>query len=402
MIVSRLRNALRSVWTRAIHAKIESGGPGLKAWPVLGISIIQGVLLFGHWLIYCTLVLFLGIGSGSTAVLILRAAMLPLAFSFIAASLIGHSFNNWLVSAFYRLAAIWLGFVSFLFFAACLCWLTLLGFMFTAGAHAAQHVRPTIAVSFYGVALVAGFYGLINARLIRTRRVAVTLPNLPASWHGRTALLLSDLHLGHVNQAAFSQRIAALVERLQPDVILIAGDVFDGSKVNAGRVLAPFTQLAPRFGTYFSTGNHDEFGDTAGYLAALKAAGITILSNQKVTLDGLQILGVPYHDTTQPIRMRATLQAMRPDPASASILLSHVPNRLPIVEEAGISLQLSGHTHGGQFIPFTWLTRRIFGQFTYGLHAFGALQVYTSYGAGTWGPPMRLGTSPEVVLLTFA
>jgi len=71
------------------------------------------------------------------------------------------------------------------------------------------------------------------------------------------------------------------------------------------------------------------------------------------------------------------------------------------VEEAGISLQLSGHTHGGQFIPFTWLTRRVFGKFTYGLNSFGALQIYTSYGAGTWGPPMRVGTSPEVVLLTF-
>jgi predicted MPP superfamily phosphohydrolase len=84
-----------------------------------------------------------------------------------------------------------------------------------------------------------------------------------------------------------------------------------------------------------------------------------------------------------------------------SILLNHVPSRLPIVERAGISLQLSGHTHGGQFAPFNWLTRRIFGKFTHGLHRFGALQVYTSTGAGTWGPPMRVGPAPEIVLLTF-
>ena len=83
------------------------------------------------------------------------------------------------------------------------------------------------------------------------------------------------------------------------------------------------------------------------------------------------------------------------------ILLNHVPNRLPIVEEAGVSLQLSGHTHGGQLFPFTWLIRRIFGKFTHGLHSFGGLQVLTSYGAGTWGPPMRVGTRPELVLLTF-
>jgi hypothetical protein len=101
------------------------------------------------------------------------------------------------------------------------------------------------------------------------------------------------------------------------------------------------------------------------------------------------------------MRFRASLEALRVDRSQASILISHVPNRLPIAEQAGISLQLSGHTHGGQFIPFTWFTQRIFGNFTHGLHNFGAMQVYTSYGAGTWGPPMRVGTSPEVVLLEF-
>jgi predicted MPP superfamily phosphohydrolase len=159
--------------------------------------------------------------------------------------------------------------------------------------------------------------------------------------------------------------------------------------------------LSPPFGIYFATGNHDEFGDTRSFLAALKGAGIRVLNSEKVLVDGLQIVGAPYHDTTLPIRLRASLESLHIDRSSASILINHVPNRLPIVEEAGISLQLSGHTHGGQFIPFTWLTHRIFGPFTYGLHRFGALQVYTSYGAGTWGPPMRVGTSPEVVLLTF-
>jgi hypothetical protein len=110
---------------------------------------------------------------------------------------------------------------------------------------------------------------------------------------------------------------------------------------------------------------------------------------------------VPYGDSTYPIRLRTTLEGLRPAQGEATILLNHVPNRLPIVEQAGITLQLSGHTHGGQIFPFTWLTRRVFGEFTYGLQQFGGLQVYTSSGAGTWGPPMRVGTHPEIVLLTF-
>jgi hypothetical protein len=100
--------------------------------------------------------------------------------------------------------------------------------------------------------------------------------------------------------------------------------------------------------------------------------------------------------------MKATLDALRIDKGQPSILLNHAPIRLPIVEQAGVSLQLSGHTHGGQLFPYTWFTRRIFGEFTHGLHKFGALQVFTSYGAGTWGPPMRVGTSPEILLITFA
>jgi predicted MPP superfamily phosphohydrolase len=95
------------------------------------------------------------------------------------------------------------------------------------------------------------------------------------------------------------------------------------------------------------------------------------------------------------------LDGLHIDRSVASILISHVPSHLSIAEQAGIGLQLSGHTHGGQFVPFTWVTARIFRRFVHGLNPFGAMQVYTSYGAGTWGPPMRVGTIPEVVLLTF-
>ena len=167
-------------------------------------------------------------------------------------------------------------------------------------------------------------------------------------------------------------------------------------------MIAPLKQLAPPLGIYYSTGNHDEFGNVAHYNAALEEACIHVLENRMVVIDEMQIAGVNHGDTTYPLRLRMLLDGLELDRDKASILLNHVPNRLPIVEKAGIGLQLSGHTHGGQFFPFTWLTRRAFGKFTYGLQKFGSLQVYTSSGAGTWGPPMRVGTAPEVVLLTFA
>ncbi|MDR3772666.1 MAG: metallophosphoesterase [Terracidiphilus sp.] len=372
----------------------------MKAWPVLGIAFIQCTFLLENWFLYKAWVAFCGHPPPHED-LALRAALLLLACSFVVAALLSFYSASLLVKVIYRVAAVWLGFLTFLFCAACLSWLVWGALLLSRLDPAAAQHRPLIAWFFLDVALAVGFYGLLNARRVRIRRVSIRLANLPLSWRGRRALLVSDLHLGHVNALRFSRRIATLAAGLEPDAIFIPGDFFDGAKADPDRLAAPFKRLSPPFGMYFSTGNHDEFGDTARFLAALTRAGVRVLANEKVVVDGLQILGVPYHDTTFPIRLRASLEAMKLDRGSASILLNHVPNRLPIVEEAGVSLQLSGHTHGGQIFPFTWLTRRVFGKFTHGLNMFGALQVYTSYGAGTWGPPMRVGTTPEMVLLTF-
>jgi predicted MPP superfamily phosphohydrolase len=383
-----------------IVQELREGGSGLKAWPVLGIVVVQTILFLAHWFIYFTWIDFWG-GLGVWATLALRTALFLLAFSFMAAALFGFYFANRLVTVLYRLAAVWLGLLNFFFLAACLCWLARLAL----GLAGLAVDRPLLGAVFYSLALVASLYGLVNARIIRIRRIRVHLDGLPASWRGRTALVVSDLHLGHVNGAGFSRRIVELAARLNPQIIFLPGDLFDGSKADAALLAEPFRALSPPFGSYFATGNHDEFGNAAHYGEVLTRVGIRVLSNEKVTVDGLEIVGISNRDAGYPIRLRALLESLGLGPGlvpdRASILLNHVPNRLPIVEQAGIKLQLSGHTHGGQIFPFTWLTRRAFGKFTYGLQRFGALQVFTSSGAGTWGPPMRVGTSSEVVLLSF-
>lgn len=198
------------------------------------------------------------------------------------------------------------------------------------------------------------------------------------------------------------RRIIASLRSVQPDIVFITGDLYDGTSVDTRTVVEPWKDLAPRFGKYFVTGNHEEFSDSRKYFEAVSGCGIRVLNNEKVTADGLQIVGVPYRASTRPGYLRAVLQSAGIDRGCASVLLSHSPHSLDIVESEGVSLQLSGHTHGGQFFPFTLLTRRIFGPYTYGLAAFGNLMVYTSSGAGTWGPPMRVGTRPEIALIEFA
>ena len=166
-------------------------------------------------------------------------------------------------------------------------------------------------------------------------------------------------------------------------------------------MLAPFRELKPPHGIYFSSGNHDEFGDMKMYTQELESAGIRVLANEAALVDGITILGIPYAALMYPLRMRSALQLLQPQMEGVAILLSHVPTRLPLAAEAGVALQLSGHTHAGQIAPFTWLTRSIFGVYTHGLSQYGALTVYTSTGAGTWGPPMRVGSQPEIVEITF-
>ena len=368
----------------------------MRAWPVLAITIIQSLLILAQWFICRTWIIFWFPQTPASNFRLYTAVFL-LTTSFVFSALLGFRYTNWLVALLYKIAAAWLGFLNFFFLAAILTRLIALSFRLAA----IPVQRPLIAGSLFGLAILTGIYGLINAQRIRIRHVPIHLENLPPSWRGRTAVLCSDLHLGNINALAFSRRIVRLSNSLQPDIVFIPGDFFDGVKTDSLRLTAPFRELTAPLGVYFATGNHDEYGDLTHYLEALTHAGIRILNNEKVVVDGLAILGVTYHESTHILHMRATLERLNPNPAEPSILLNHVPNRLPIAEQAGISLQLSGHTHGGQCFPITWITRRAFGKFTYGLQRYGSLQVYTSCGVGTWGPPMRVGTRPEIVQLQF-
>jgi uncharacterized protein len=161
------------------------------------------------------------------------------------------------------------------------------------------------------------------------------------------------------------------------------------------------SELTAPHGVYFVAGNHEQFRDDSKYLNAVAAAGVRVLHNEKIEVDGLQIAGVPYRNARLPGSLASVLQAIGLDRDRASILLTHAPDHPEIAEAAGVSLQLSGHTHLGQFIPWSWIARRIYRQFVYGLSRIGKMQVFTSSGAGTWGPPLRLGSNPEIVVLQF-
>jgi len=362
---------------------------------IVFLTIVQSILFFGHWFVYKTWTAFQPASAANDWLLGVVFALLSI--TFLTASILARRYKNAVVRAYYTIAAVWLGFLSFAVLASVAAWL-IRGF--SALFHLGWEPQG-IAIAMLGLATAATIYGLLNSAHMRVRQVTVKLPNLPATWHGRVAAFVSDTHLGHIRGYRFANRLVALLSRFAPDIILIGGDMYDGTAADARLLASPLERLSPPLGTYFVAGNHEEFGDHAGYLEAVRGSGVRILNNEKIVVDGLQLVGVHHRDSIHPERFRAILRSAGLDPDTASILLTHSPNQLPIAAEEKIGLQLSGHTHAGQFFPFTWFTSRIYGPFVYGLKRLGDLLVYTSCGAGTWGPPMRVGTSPEIVLINF-
>ena len=362
----------------------------------IAIAVIQSVLFFIHYLLYATWVFFWGPQKLPHA-RALEIVLAVLSVIFVAASFLAYEFFNPLVRAIYTVAALWLGFVNYFFLAACACWIVyVVPLLF--GLHPDRQLLGSLS---FGLAAIACIYGIVNASWIRVVRISVKLPNLPSSWHGRTAAVVSDLHLGPVRNSGFLRRIVVKLTQLQPDVLFVPGDLYDGTAADLEQLAKPWAAFQAPLGSYFVTGNHEQFTDPAKYLRSVRQAGIRVLENEKIVVDGLQIVGVHYRDAANVQKFRAILRQASLDRNVASILLAHNPNRLPLAAEAGISLQLSGHTHRGQFFPWTLAVSRIYRQYAYGLQRFEGLAVYTSCGVGTWGPPMRVGTNPEIVLIHF-
>jgi uncharacterized protein len=363
---------------------------------IIFITIVQSILFLAHFALYRTWA-FSAQGGDVRLLWGVKLALGLLSVSFVGSSLLAFRYTNAAVRAAYKASAIWLGLLSFLFLAAGGSWIIFAITSLIGGDINFHHLVEVL----FGLAVAVGGYGVLNASCTRITRATVRLANLPAAWRGRKAALISDVHLGHVRNGSFLRRMVTKILKEEPDAIFIAGDLYDGTAIDAQRAAEPLKRLAAPQGVYFVAGNHEQFGDDSKYLNAVAAAGVRVLSNEKVEVDGLQIVGVPYRNAVHNGRFTSALHTVGLDRDRASILLTHAPDHPEIAEAAGVSLQLSGHTHLGQFVPWSWMARRVYRQFVYGLSRIGKMQVFTSSGAGTWGPPLRLGSNPEIVLLEF-
>jgi len=249
--------------------------------------------------------------------------------------------------------------------------------------------------------------GFLNAR--RTAavvRVDVPIAGLPAALDGFTIAQITDIHVGPTIKARYVQAIVDRVNGLSPDMVAVTGDLVDGTVPELRDHVAPLGQLVSRHGTYVVTGNHEYYAGAHAWIDELRRLRLNVLMNEHVVLrhggGELVVAGVadwsahhfdPTH-RSDPVRAMAGA----PPDAGARVLLAHQPRTAALAMDAGYDLQLSGHTHGGQFFPWNFFVP-LQQPFTAGLHKLKDLWVYTSRGTGYWGPPKRFGAPSEITCL---
>jgi len=361
---------------------------------IIFIAIVQSILFLAHWFLYRTVTFFFNIVSPGATVP-LKVILFVLSMSLIGTSFLVFRYSTVLIRLVYVIAVSWLGFLNFLILASFASWVI----YFAAQILPFSPNRKLLACILFGSAIVAGIYGIVNAGAIRITNISVRLPNLPAYWRGRNAVWISDIHLGAVRRYEFAKDVADRIQQLKPDLVFIGGDLFDGGTVDLNGFMEPFSRISAPDGVYFITGNHEEFFDHVQYLEAVRQAGIKVLNNEMVNLRGLQIIGVDYRDSQSRRKYEMILNDIKINPDLPTILLKHSPNNLDIANNKGITLQLSGHTHKGQIFPINFITDLVYHGYDFRFKKFKDLQIYTSCGVGTWGPPMRVGNIPEIVVI---
>jgi predicted MPP superfamily phosphohydrolase len=303
--------------------------------------------------------------------------------------------------------AVWLGFR----------WLGLMFYWFLLSLAAEPVVwigawlRPDLPWSAGAAATVAaaglGFslYALVGARTPPVKRVDVPVPGLPPALDGFRIAQLSDVHVGNTIGREFVEAVVGRVNAEEVDLVALTGDFVDGSVPSLRDAVAPLGTLRSRHGTFFVTGNHEYFSGAAAWCAEFARLGIRVLRNERVRVRhgaaGLDVAGVDDPFASEPGHGPDLPRALgnRTDDAPV-VLLAHQPVFAEAAAAMGVTLMLSGHTHGGQMWPFNHLVALV-QPIVAGLVRVGRTWVYVSRGTGWWGPPMRLGAPNEITVLTL-
>lgn len=317
-------------------------------------------------------------------------------FSFLVSNIATRLVPGGMSRLAYRYGAIWLGTVYFLFLGA-----IVIASLELVSGFLRQLMPAVVPWGIYLAALLLSLIALRHGRVILVKRYRIALPSLPAVWSGKRVVFFADTHFGNIYRAGSAKRLVDKIAAEKPDLILMGGDFFDGPPIDPDLVTAPFQALTTRTPTFFVSGNHEEYGKKVEFLRSLERHGFRIINDQRIVLDGLQLVGLDFMTTRTDAATAMTLKHLAVDPTLTTIVLKHIPRHVETVAAMGGHLMLSGHTHRGQMWPVNLITSLLYHGFDFGLKKHEQLQVYTTSGAGSWGPPQRFLTDTEIVVFTL-
>ncbi|MBI4813640.1 MAG: metallophosphoesterase [Methanobacterium sp.] len=310
--------------------------------------------------------------------------MLVAALSYPVATLIERTVANNFTRIFYTAASAWMG-ISFYLLFALIVYLIFSWFV--------PIPRESAGILIAILVTVISAYSIYNSYTLKLVEMEIPLKGLNEDLK---AVHLSDIHIGSIRNSGYMERIVNETNKLNPDVVFITGDMVDGSARLHKHTFNAINRLkAPAF---FVTGNHETYEGLDEVFRVLEGTKLRILQGELVDFKGIQVIGVGYYYGRD--HLKNTLSQLKINNEKPSILLYHLPRELKNAHEAGIDLQLSGHTHNGQMIPFNFLVKLMF-PYIQGLYEYNGTQLYVSQGTGTWGPPMRLGSRCEMTLITL-
>lgn len=266
--------------------------------------------------------------------------------------------------------------------------------------------EPGPAFVIVGSLLALAMGTLAALRGPRIRRVDIPVTGLDPALHGLRIVQITDLHVGPTIRAPYVRRVVRMANDLQADIVALTGDLVDGPVSRLAPHVAALSELKPAERVFFVVGNHEYYSGAAQWIAHFRSLHFRVLLNDHavVSIRGAQVIVGGVLDPAARLSgrehgPRPDLAAARHQQAAFRLLLAHNPKLAPLAEAAGFDLQLSGHTHAGQFFPWTLAVHLVHAPHVSGLSRSGRMWVYVSAGTGTWGPPVRFGSEPELTLL---
>lgn len=369
-------------------------------WIIFLVLIFFVGALFGaHWLVYYSFVKFFDLGSNNLRIY-LAVLLFLLSLSFIASSSLAHWKENDFIRIFYLSSNLWLAFLHNFLMMLFLIWAIKLGAKYFGLNSDLRFLTILLTIVALGITI----WGVRNAFNPRIKNISVKIKNLPDNWKGKTAVQLSDIHLGHIYRSDFLEKVVNLTNSENPDIVFITGDLFDG--IDYREIISstePLNDLKAK-DVFMITGNHENYLGVEKSEAALENnPKIKFLKNELVDVDGLKVIGISYpKNEGLGFHFKEVFDDLENyNSEAANILLYHEPTHISDAKDLGIKLQLAGHTHKGQTFPFNFITKIMYKGYDYGLSTLGDYNIYTTNGVGTWGPPMRVGNNPEIVVIKF-